>query len=391
MKNILLISQDDQQTQFALLENGTAAELRLHHDTRIGDIYLGIVLTINKSLGIAFIDLGKDMSGLLPLSQSFWKNPPFHEGQKIIVQVTRDSEKSKSPSLEKNKGVRLSLDISFPSPFFIYLPKSPGLKFSRTVPKDSIDPNLLSVLKKSLAPEEGLIIRNLMGTASLERLQVTLQTFQNTWKDLQDHARSLEKPTLLLKGAPFTLQYILHHIGNLDKILTNDKNQFQKIKDFLELHDLSSLISLECPISINKEALFKDYGIEETWETLTDPIIEIPLGGHLILEKTSAFWVYDLNSSSQDTTDNSLSPFDINLKAGKKILLDIRLKNLSGTIIIDFIPLRATHLRLKLLNCLQQQAAQDPTQTHIHGISPLGICEITRTKKGPSILELLSD
>ena len=389
MKNTLLISKISDQTRFALLENNTPIELRLQYNTCIGDIFLGIVLNINKSLGLAFVDLGKDTPGLLPLSQSFLKNPPFHEGEKILVQVTRDPENSDPHSLEKSKSVRLSLDISFPTPFFIFLPRSAGLKFSRNIPKDPMD-SQLSVLKESLAGGEGLIIRSLMFSVSMEILQRTLHTCQKTWQDLQERAQSLKKPELLLKGAPFLLQYILHHMGNLKKIITNDKTLFHEIKEFLELYGTSSLIDVECPISLNKKSLFEDYDIEEKWETLKEPIIDIPLVGHLILEKTAAFWVFDVNSSSFDTPNTSLSPFDINLKAGEKILYDIRLKNLSGTIIVDFIPLRSLPLRQKLLTHLQRRAAEDPTQTHIHGISPLGLCEITRTKKGPSVLDQMA-
>lgn len=380
MKNTLLISHSEAQTRFALLKNGNPVELRLEHETCIGDIFAGYVQTINKALGMAFIDLGGKIPGLLPLSQSFWTKPPFHEGQKILVQVTRDADSSSA--LEKTKGVRLSHDISFSTPFFIYLPKSPGLKFSRTLPKDSVNPERLSALKESLAHGEGLIIRRLVDSVSLDVLQNVVHTCQKTWSDLQEHFHSFKKPSLLLKGPSFSIQYILHHVGSLEKIITNDKNLFHAIKSFFATYGLSSVISLESHISLHQDSLFKDYHIEDTWDILEEPVIKIPDVGELILDKTTAFWVFDVNASS-----TSLSPFDINLKAGEKILEEIRLKNLSGTIVVDFIPLRSLPLRQKLLTLLQKQAHQDPNQTHVHSISPLGLCEITRTKKGPSLLE----
>ncbi len=391
MNTVLLISHTSDQMRLALLKEKekTPLEFRLLQPSQIGNIYKGTVLDIHKNLGFAFLDIGEKTPGLLPLSPSFWNKPPFQKGSSVTVQVTRDKVKqtNRFQRLEKEKNVRLSLTLSFSSAFFIFQPTISGIKFSKTTSKEAFSEEFLSQISDLLSENEGLILKPLASKTSFEILERDLSSLKDLWKTLQGKIKDTQKSGLLLPEKESLFRYIFQNSDTLKKIIVDHTEDYLSLKRFLEIFNLSSFISLESHLPVLKGDLFNAYDVQERWDAAPDPVIPLSPSGHLILEKTSAFWTFDVNSSSDDTSQKSFSPFELNTLAGLKILEEVRLKNLGGTIVVDFLPMPSFSQRKKLLTLLQKHAQEDSLQTHIHHISPLGLCEITRPKIEPSFLE----
>ena len=392
MNTLLLVSRPSHHINLALLKekDSSPLEFRVSHPTQIGDIHKGVVLDINKSLGFAFVDFGEKTPGLLSRPPSFWENIPFTKGSSVLVQITRDKVKHTSLLIqqeEKEKNVRLNLTLSFSSAFFIFQPKTPGLRFSKTISKQDFSEETLSKISEILSDNEGLTFKPLAQKASFETLEADLSILKNLWTLIQEKNKD-SKPGLLLPEKEYLFQYILQNSDSLKRIIVDDAALYLSLKKFLEVSLLSSFISLESYLSMTEGPLFEKYDIQERWGAQREAIIPLS-SGHLILEKTSAFWVFDVNSSSERNSKKHLTPFQLNALAGQRILEEIRLKNLGGTIVVDLIPIQSPSERKKLLTLIQKQAQEDPLQTHVHNISALGLCEITRPKKEPSLLDLI--
>lgn len=385
----LLVSSSLVHTRLALLQQRNLLEFRLVYDSQIGNIYKGVVLDIHKNLGLAFIDFGEKAPGLLSLPPSFWTRPPFQKGSCLMVQVSRDKMCNLSTIDSKVKNLRFTRDLSFLTPFFTFFLHSPGLKFSNFSPRSSFKESFLQNFSHLLLKEEGALLNPLAYHTSFEILRSVLQELRELFVKLAQKNEA-SKPGLLFQAQNFLFRYILHHSSSLKKIIADDFRVYKNITSFLEKTHLAPFILLEHHKSLTQGPLFESYDIEESWDSLRDPLIPLS-SGHLILEKTSAFWTFDVNSASLMPPQKPLSPFELNRLAGIKILQEIRLKNLGGTSVVDFVPLSSWPLRQKLLKCLQTKALEDPIQTHVHHISPLGICEITRLKIEPSLLDLTSE
>ncbi|MBS0185408.1 MAG: ribonuclease E/G [Proteobacteria bacterium] len=394
MNTLLLVSRSSDQLNLALLEEQKQAplEFRISYASQIGHIYKGSVLDIHKNLGLAFIDIGEKTPGLLPLSLSFWKKPFFSKGASLVVQVSRDKIKKTlllEEQLEKEKNVRLTLNLSFSSAFCIFQPNTPGLRFSKMISEKDFSQEVLFKISENLSENEGLILKPLARNITFETLILDLSCLKNLWNQVQEKNKTLKKPGLLLSEKEYLFRYILQNIETLKKIIVDDAALFLSLKTFLENSYLSSFISLESHLPHTKGPLFEAYNLQERWDAQKERIIPFT-SGNLILEKTSAFWVFDVNSSSQNSSYKNRTLFQLNIEAGKKILEEIRLKNLSGTIVVDFIPMASSPQRKKLLRFLQEYAQSMSLPLHIHHISPLGLCEMTRPKIETSLLEQFS-
>ena len=384
-KKQMLISSKDGVSKVAILEGPTLVQYYTSEaKSKVGNIYLGKVKNVLPGMEAAFVSFGEEKNGVLYVAdiQGSHKNSKIENllkpDQEILVQVVKDAM--------GEKGARLTGQISLPGRYLVLIPNSRTKGISRRL-SDNERSRLDRIIRK-LKPENfGVIVRTAAEGVSEKALQVDIEKLVDEW-DVVSNYKSGDAPKLIHQEPDVSIKVIREHLNStFKKLLIDRKEQFEEIKNYVS--DTSPEISDIVDFYQDELILFERYHIEDQIKKALDRKVWLPSGGHLIIDKTEALTVIDVNTG-KFVGKNSLEEtvYENNLEAAEEIARQLRLRDIGGIIVIDFIDMESTKKQQSLLNRFKQELAKDKTRTQVFEISKLGLVEMTRKRVGVGLVEV---
>ncbi|MBM4286187.1 MAG: Rne/Rng family ribonuclease [Deltaproteobacteria bacterium] len=408
MSHQLLISVAARDTRIALLEEGRLAEYcvetHLQQDPT-GNIYTGRVAKVLPGMAAAFVDIGLERPAYLYVEEvadqwddfyNFWlqgeeQEAPsrpgrrsqapiedlLHEGQELLVQVFR-------PPLG-NKGARLTTHITLPGHYLVYLPTMAHLGVSRRIPDEAERTRLRALLEEIKPPEGGLIARTVSQGQVRERLARERDALMRLWKGILQKRDAASPPALLHQELKAACR-VVRDLFNVDahRIIVDDPEAHAQILEYLT--SLSPWLQYQVELYNGAEPLFHHFGLDLDWSKLLAPQVWLKSGGYLVIDNTEALTAIDVNTgrfTGRDQHDETI--LKTNLEAAREIARQLRLRNLGGLIVIDFIDMEKPAHRDLVHRTFVEALRRDRAKTTVLPLSPLGVVEMTRQRLRDSL------
>jgi len=398
MSEEILINVTPQETRVAVMQQGVAQELHIERGSHLGivsNVYLGRVKRVLPGMQSAFIDIGMERSAFLHIAD-IWENrhngdaakpieKVLSEGQSLLVQVVKEPIGT--------KGARLSTQISMAGRLVVYLPQESHIGVSQRIENDVEREALRTRLQQLLSPNHsgGYIIRTMAETASDNELLADTEYLNKLWRNLQERALISPAPSLLYQELDISLR-VLRDFVNEDttRILVDSRETHQRMDAFAQDYISGALSRLE--LYAGTRPLFDLYNVEEEIERALSRRVDLKSGGYLIIDQTEALTTVDVNTGGfvgGRNFDDTI--FKTNLEAAQVTARQLRLRNLGGIIICDFIDMESAEHRNAVLDEFKKALASDRTRITVNGFSSLGLVEMTRKRTRESLAHVLCE
>ena len=391
----LIITSSSKLTLYAIYENNEPVELRVEDKElakETGNIYKGKVKKIIPAMNAAFVDIGEEREAFLPLKDFcpdmvHDKNcKDLKEGKSVIVQVRR--------SAINTKGAKLSCKIALPGKYLVLLPYSNHIGVSSKFP-DELKKELREHIKEVLEPfnqeNYGFIVRTSAKDIPDELIIEDFLSLKETWFNILNRAKKVKSPSLLYEESFKVFSIIRDYACQFSRIVIDDIYIYKQVKNYCK----ENFPEFDIKISFfrrKKETLYSIYRLDSVINKILSTHIWLNNGGYIVIEETEALVAIDVNSGKnckQRTLEEMA--FNINLEAAKEIVKQIRLRDLGGIIVIDFIDMKEKENMEKLLNFLSKLFKNDKKPVKIKGFTSLGLLELTRKKSEESLVTKLSN
>jgi ribonuclease G len=392
----ILINVTPQETRVAIMEQGVVQELHIERTSSlglVGNVYKGKVCRVLPGMQSAFIEIGLSRAAFLHIADilEYEVNAEkpiqelLHEGQTVMVQVIKEPIGS--------KGARLTTQISIAGRFLVYLPQQEHIGVSQRI-EDEAERDALRDRLLRLLPEKrvgGYIIRTLAETASDDELLADLEYLHKVWANIQASNGEVSRGSLVYQDLTLPLR-VLRDVVNedTDRILVDSRETHQKMMDFAQSYATGVVERVER--YSGERPLFDMNSVEQEVEKALSRKVELKSGGYLIFDQTEALTTVDVNTGGfvgGRTLADTI--FKTNLEAAQAIARQLRLRNLGGIIIIDFIDMEEEAHREAVLEELRKAVSRDRVRSTIHGFSGLGLVEMTRKRTRESLAHILCE
>ena len=401
MNEDILINITPQETRVALILQGAVQELHVERTLSrgmTGNIYLGKVVRVLPGMQSAFIDIGLERAAFLHVAD-IWEARPhdnansastpieklLHDGQALMVQVVKDPIGT--------KGARLSTQVSIAGRMLVYLPQDGHIGISQRIENEAEREQLRGKVQRLLPPEEkgGFIIRTMAEDASDADLQMDIDYLRKTWSAITQQAKTRPAPTLLYQDLNLAQRVLRDFVGDhTSTIQIDSRENFHMLQQFGSTYTPSVLARLVH--YTGERPLFDLYGVEEEIQRALGRRVDLKSGGYLIIDQTEAMTTIDVNTGSYVTGRNfDDTIFKTNLEAAHAIARQLRLRNLGGIIILDFIDMESAEHRNAVLSELNKALSRDRTKVSVSGFSQLGLVEMTRKRTRESLAHILCE
>jgi ribonuclease G len=387
-KRELLVSVDVGERRVAILEDARVAEVYLERPERrsiAGNIYLGRVDNVLPGMEAAFVEIGLEKNGFLYVDEIVSPELERGHGRKIQDLISRGQtilvQAVKDPM--KTKGARLTTQISLPGRFVVLVPQGEGLGVSRRLDDDERN-RLKDILKRLDVKEGGVIVRTAAEGASEEDIERDLVFLQRLWRSIQAKAKTAKAPELVYQEAELPLRVVRDlFTGDFEKAYIDDERTHRRIVGYLKKtspHMVERVVRYK-----DKTPLMEEFGVEQEIKSTIGRRVDLPSGGYLIFDYAEAFTVIDVNTgrfvggrgkSSGSRLEDTITKN--NLEAVKEVVRQLRLRDIGGIIVIDFIDMANPKNRAAVEEALRTELERDRTKTYVVEISPLGLVEMTR-------------
>jgi ribonuclease G len=396
LSNEILISSDPWENRVAILEDGGLAELYIEREEKvIGSIYKGKVQNVLPGMGAAFVDIGLGRNAFLyvddinkqPLNIGDVEITQGHSGFTISEKVKRGDDVLVQIVKEPRglKGARISTNISLPGRYLILMPTGKYSGVSRKI--DSVDErNRLKSVMKRIRPEGmATVVRTAAAGASEAELIADLGVLIRMWHGILETFKRATAPALLHKDMNLIYKAARDFItADVDRVLIDDEEEYRKVRDFLQLLGPQYIGRIEYYNS--GRSLFDDFKISEELQKLMRPKINLPSGASIVIESTEALTVIDVNSGKftggRNLEDTILKT---NIEAAEEIARQVRLRDIGGIIVVDFIDMASEASRERVVKTMEDNLRRDRTRATIQSFSNLGLLEFTRKRVGKDL------
>lgn len=402
MSEEVLINITPMECRVALVENGIVQELFVERTAKRGlvsNIYKGKVVRVLPGMQAAFVEIGLSRTAFLHandivhLKKELMLEPPpitdlVHEGQMVTVQVIKD--------MLGSKGARLTTDLSIPSRYLVYMPFGEHIGISQRIESEEERERLKAVIRQirdehSDSLKGGVIVRTAAEGVSEEELRQDMAYLIKLWQHINDKKQKVQNPTLIYEELPLYQRIVRDLvIQNISKIYVDSRENFGKLVDFVKEFVPNAEEKLEhYP---GERPLFELYNIEDDLQKALSRKVALKSGGYLIIDQTEAMTTVDVNTGSfvgSRTLEDTV--FKTNLEATHAIARQLRLRNLGGIIIIDFIDMQEEEHKSQVLKAFEKMLARDHAKTKITQVSELGLVEMTRKRTRESLEHLLCE
>ncbi|MGN6606533.1 MAG: Rne/Rng family ribonuclease, partial [Jatrophihabitans sp.] len=394
---VMAVRQSGDRTQIAVLEDGVLVE---HYVTRassqsyVGNVYLGRVQNVLPSMEAAFIDIGKGRNGVLYAGEVNWDaaglegkaraiENALKPGDNVLVQVTKDPI--------GHKGARLTSQVTLPGRYLVYVPGGGMTGISRRLP-DTERHRLKSILKKIVPEDAGVIVRTAAEGASEEDLTRDVERLQAQWETIAAH-RSEGKAPVLVHGEPDLAIRVVRDVFNEDfkQVVIQGEDAHRTIADYVTsmAPDLAERVSRHA----SEKDLFAELRVDEQLMMALDRKVWLPSGGSLVIDRTEAMTVIDVNTGKFVGSGGNLEQTVTrnNLEAAEEIVRQLRLRDVGGIVVIDFIDMVLESNRELVLRRLTECLGRDRTKHQVAEVTSLGLVQMTRKRVGEGLLEAFSE
>jgi len=390
----ILINVEDDETRIALVHGSTLNNLYIeqtHHTQKVGNIYCGKVVKVQPSFQAAFIDYGEERHGFLSLSDiNFQVYKPNQKGrgrpsitqilkpgQKVLVQVIKDEI--------AHKGASLTTNISLAGRFLVFMPDSERGGVSRKIEDEEQRSRLRHLLKGLGGEDSSAIIRTVGVDRSLTELKRDFMILRRTWNEIKDEYEEQSALGLLYQEEIAMVRMIRdYYHENISEVVIDEPVAFQRALEFFQAHMPKDQKKLQ--LYLGEKSLFSSYDIEGHIEVLHHKQVPLPSGGSLVIMPTEALVAIDVNSGRSTQERNiEATALRTNLEAAEEVAKQLRLRNLGGLIVVDFIDMDNSKNRLSVEKKIEEAMSADKAKTSFGEISKFGLLELSRQRISGSL------
>ncbi len=409
MTTEILINATSYEVRLALVEDGNLSEFHMQRPTEkglMGNIYKGRVVRVLPGMQAAFVDIGLERTGFLYVDDVCTAFGEFHddlfaaecihirsqglhiedvlkEGQDILVQVAKDPIGT--------KGARLTCHITLPCRNLVYLPQTDHIGISRKIEDEDLRARIKSLIEEIHPKGTGFIVRTVAELATREELESDMEFLMLLWEDIMDKARVLTSPSLVHEDLDITLRSIRDFFSlDVDSLVIDDAEAYRKLLD----HVKTFAPQLAERISLYEETipLFDAYNIEVEISRAIEKKVWLRSGGYIIIESTEALSVIDVNTGRYvGKNDLNDTIFKTNMEAAVEIAYQLRLRNIGGIIIIDFIDMENDQHREQLYATFKEAVKKDKSRNNILKLSEFGLVQMTRKRNSENLHQLMCE
>lgn len=395
-----------EESRIAVVDNGTLEELYVERPAlagHVGNIYKGVVVNVEPAIQAAFVDFGVSKNGFLHISDLHPKyfmrkgedytehigkrkalkdRPPIQQclkrGQNLIVQVTKEGINTKGPTL--------STYLSLPGKYVVMMPWMHALGVSQKIEEEEERARLRAILDEIQIPQKtGFILRTASAGCSKKDIQKDVEYINRLWSAIQKRMDSEQAPSELYKESDLVIRTMRDIFNNnISRIICDSENVCKRIRDFFSITQPRMMKRVS--YYDGKIPLFHKYRIEDELRKINTKRVDLKIGGSIIVEPTEALVAIDVNSGKFTKHENAeQTALKINMEAAKEIARQLRLRDLGGLIICDFIDMRDSKNRREVEKTFRNALANDRARSRILKISAFGIIEMTRQRVRPSL------
>lgn len=404
MSTEILVNIGQQETRVALVEGGVAQEIYVQRALRhglVGNIYKGAVKRVLPGMQAAFVDIGLERTAFLHVADMLSPGEQaaplpavdrlLQEGQEVLVQVLKDPLGS--------KGARLTTLLSVPSRYLVLLPHEAHIGVSARI-EDESERNRLREILERRAPEiaatvigsgGGVIARTAAEGADEEALVNDLHFLVRLWDAVSQQTQWARPGHLVHGDLPLSMRILRDLLGTeVERVRIDSADECRRVKQFAQVFVPQAAHKIEP--HCGTAPIFDLYGVEDELNRALERKVDLKSGGHLVIDQTEAMTTIDVNTGAF-TGHRNLDETIVktNLEAAQTIARQLRLRNLGGIIIIDFIDMKDEDHRAQVLRTLEKEVARDSARTRIHPFSPLGLVEMTRKRTRESLGHILCE
>jgi len=411
MTTEILINATSYEVRLALVENGNLSEFHMQRPTEkglMGNVYKGRVVRVLPGMQAAFVDIGLDRTGFLYVDDVCVSSssPDFNpcitdcanthvraqglhieglltEGQEILVQVSKDPIGT--------KGARLTCHITLPCRNLVFIPQTDHIGISRKIEDEEVRNRLKTLIEEIRPQNSGFIVRTVAKHASIEELEADMEFLMLLWDDIIDKAERQKSPSLIHEDLDITLRSIRDFFTmDVDSLKIDNPAAHQKllahVKTFApQLHQKISLYQESTP-------LFEAHNIEVEISRAIEKKVWLRSGGYIIIETTEALSVIDVNTGRYvGKNDLNDTIFKTNMEAAIEIAFQLRLRNIGGIIIIDFIDMENDEHREQLFETFKEAVKKDKSRNNILKLSEFGLVQMTRKRNSENLHQLMCE
>ena len=395
MKDEILVNVTPQETRVAVAASGVVQELLVERAASrglVGNIYSGRVARVLPGMQSAFIDLGMERAAFLHVADvrgARESERPIEkllaESETVLVQVVKDPIGT--------KGARLSTQISIAGRLLVYLPHDPHIGISQKIGDESGRQQLRARLQELLPPDEkgGFIIRTLAEDASEDELRADLDYLRNLWRVVRERSLGATPPKLVYEDLSLSQRVLRDMVGaETQRVIVDSRETWQKLTAFAEHY--MPRVRGRIEHYTGERPLFELHDVEAEIERALSRHVALKSGGTLVIDQTEALTTIDVNTGGfvgGRSLDDTI--FKTNLEAAQAIARQLRLRNLGGIIVIDFIDMASSEHQNAVLEELRRALARDRTRITLNGFTALGLVEMTRKRTRESLAHVLCE
>ncbi|MCB9762890.1 MAG: Rne/Rng family ribonuclease [Alphaproteobacteria bacterium] len=419
MSSEIIVNATGRETRVALIENSQLAELHIDRGRDrgfVGNVYKGKVVRVLPGMQAAFVDCGLERAAFLyvgdiypefldlpnrdvpetpeatvveeaPRAQPRAGQPAIQdllkEGQEIVVQIAKDPIGT--------KGARLTTHVTLPGRYIVFMPTVEHVGISRRIDRDRERRRLRDFVEKHRPKGAGFIVRTVCASQPEAVLKQDMDYLLRTWDKIQTAAKGRKAPSLLHADHGLVVRFLRDNLTDeIDRVVVDDRALFDDVQSFMS--DFMPEFKERVHLYRGKEPVFDVYGVETEINRSLGRKVWLKSGGYLVIDQTEALTAIDINSgkyvgssSLEETTTK------INLEAAREIVYQLRLRNIGGIIIIDFIDMDKEANREKVYRALEEEAKRDKARTNVLKISELGLVEMTRKRVQEDLTRFLTE
>jgi ribonuclease G len=394
----ILVNITPQETRVAILENGMVHEIyieRRRSKGLVGNIYKGRVARVLPGMEAAFIELGLERAAFLHVSDVAQArqngngggmphiSQVLREGQELLVQVIKDPLGT--------KGARLTTNITIPSRYLVFMPNSSNVGVSSRIESDEERERLRNMLlsQDERAKDTGYIIRTAAEIATTESISSDINYLNRVWEAVNNKAKDASAGTVVHKDLPLYLRVLRDMVDeDLEKIRVDSRETYSIMKEFAQTYvpEVTDVIE-HYP---GERPIFDLHGVEDEIQKGLERKVHLKSGGHLVLDQTEAMTTIDVNTGGFVGSRNlEETIFKTNLEAAQAIARQLRLRNLGGIVILDFIDMAEDEHKRQVMRALEKALEKDHARTQVCEVSTLGLVEMTRKRTRESLEHVL--
>ncbi|SMC83033.1 Rne/Rng family ribonuclease [Sporomusa malonica] len=389
MNKSIIANVMPEETRVALLENGELMEISVERSESghlVGNIYKGKVKNVLPGMQAAFVDIGRDKNAFLYMGDAGRQAACQHltVGQDVLVQIAKDAMGDKGP--------RATISLTLPGRYIVLMPTVDYIGISRRIEDEHERERLRQLAEKIRPAGMGVIVRTVAAGKSQDELMEDMAYLANLWLTLNARAKRTNAPALIYRDADLVVRIVRDYLTNdVTEFIIDSQEAYNRVIDLLKYISPEFIECVRLHEANGPEGdVFSRFNIDTKLESLRNRRVDLNCGGYLVIDYTEALTVIDVNTGKfVGNTNLAETVFQTNLEAVAEIARQLRLRDIGGIIIIDFIDMAKAEQRSAVLNALELELKKDRTKSNVLGITSLGLVEMTRKKARQNINSML--